>query len=315
MDELRECPFCGGHARMGLMCGSVGVTCQLCGASLVNETKETAIAAWNARAPAVPDFDWKSAAERATKRAETAEAELSEARNRIKDFEDAISLLRDDDCLRHVAGWYASVQLCIKLLDAAPRVAAPAVPEGWRDISTAPTEGHVLLGGYVVPSAAAQANGSKIVWHYGIGTALWDGQWSGFLGSRPTHWMPLPAAPKVPTTGMICAAVGEITSHQARVVWPAMLAAAPKVPEGWQPLSTLEHRHAYNEPLVMDGKNMPATYFSDNVILTDGKRVWVERSVIMGGALSSSADKFTAYPSGDKPTHWMPLPAAPKVPT
>ena len=51
MDELRECPFCWGHARMGLMCGSVGVTCQLCGASLVNETKETAIAAWNARVP------------------------------------------------------------------------------------------------------------------------------------------------------------------------------------------------------------------------------------------------------------------------
>ena len=144
MDELRECPFCGGHARMGLMCGSVGVTCQLCGASLVNETKETAIAAWNARAPAVPDFDWKSAAERATKRAETAEAELSEARNRIKDFEDAISLLRDDDCLRHVAGWYASVQLCIKLLDAAPRVAAPAVPEGWRDIASAPKTGFFL---------------------------------------------------------------------------------------------------------------------------------------------------------------------------
>ena len=56
MDELRECPFCGGHARMGLMCGSVGVTCQLCGASLVNETKETAIAAWNARAPVVPEW-------------------------------------------------------------------------------------------------------------------------------------------------------------------------------------------------------------------------------------------------------------------
>lgn len=90
---------------------------------------------------------------------------------------------------------------------------------------------------------------------------------------------------------------------------------AGKVPEGWQPLSTLEHRHAYDAPLVMDGKNMPATYLSDSVILTDGKRVWVERSVIMGGALSSSADKFTAYPSGDKPTHWMPLPAAPKVPT
>lgn len=190
MDELRECPFCGGHARMGLMCGSVGVTCQLCGASLVNETKETAIAAWNARAPAVPDFDWKSAAERATKRAETAEAELSEARNRIKDFEDAISLLRDDDCLRHVAGWYASVQLCIKLLDAAPRVAAPAVPEGWRDIATDPppkdgTEILVFWQSVAGPKRAV--------------AKFEDGHWRRDKHGHvnPTHWQDLAAAPKV----------------------------------------------------------------------------------------------------------------------
>lgn len=36
--------------------------------------------------------------------------------------------------------------------------------------------------------------------------------------------------PVEPTTGMICAAVGEITSAQARTVWPAMLAAAPESP-------------------------------------------------------------------------------------
>jgi hypothetical protein len=82
-------------------------------------------------------------------------------------------------------------------------------------------------------------------------------------------------------------------------------------PDGWLPMQTLVHQHINDKPLTVDGKIVPATYTSDPVILTNGKRVWVERSVIMGGALSSSADKFTAYPSGDKPTHWMPLPAAP----
>ena len=66
----------------------------------------------------------------------------------------------------------------------------------WQPIETAPSEGYVLLGGYVVPSAAAQANGSKTIWHYGIGTALWDDEWSGFLGGKPTHWMPLPVPPQ-----------------------------------------------------------------------------------------------------------------------
>ena len=82
----------------------------------------------------------------------------------------------------------------------------------------------------------------------------------------------------------------------------------------WLPMETLVHQHISDTPLTMNGKIVPATYTSDPVILTNGRRVWVERSVIMGGARSSSADKFTAYPSGDKPTHWMPLPAAPSSP-
>jgi len=82
----------------------------------------------------------------------------------------------------------------------------------------------------------------------------------------------------------------------------------------WLPMETLVHKHVDDKPLTVEGKIVPATYTSDPVILTNGKRVWVERSVIIGGARSSSADKFTAYPSGDKPTHWMPLPAAPEVP-
>lgn len=82
----------------------------------------------------------------------------------------------------------------------------------------------------------------------------------------------------------------------------------------WLPMETLVHEHVDDKPLTVEGKIVPATYTSDPVILTNGKRVWVERSVIIGGARSSSADKFTAYPSGEKPTHWMPLPAAPEVP-
>lgn len=97
--------------------------------------------------------------------------------------------------------------------------------------------------------------------------------------------------------------------------YAAMLAAAPQPPvvEGWFPMETLVHQHVSDSPLTVDGKVVPATYTSDPVILTNGKRVWVERSVIMGGAMSSSANKFTAYPSGDKPTHWQPLPAPPPV--
>ena len=48
-DELKPCPFCGGHARMNIVMDSVGVSCRLCGASLIDETREDAIAAWNAR--------------------------------------------------------------------------------------------------------------------------------------------------------------------------------------------------------------------------------------------------------------------------
>lgn len=79
----------------------------------------------------------------------------------------------------------------------------------------------------------------------------------------------------------------------------------------WQPMETLEHSHVDDAPCVLDGKAVPAMYSSDVVLLTNGTRVWAERSIIMGGALSSSADKFTAYPSGDKPIYWMPLPNPP----
>ena len=40
---------------MNIVMDSVGVSCRLCGASLIDETREDAIAAWNARAPTVPE--------------------------------------------------------------------------------------------------------------------------------------------------------------------------------------------------------------------------------------------------------------------
>lgn len=114
------------------------------------------------------------------------------------------------------------------------------------------------------------------------------------------------------TKAYVAAGVGEPyftpgERDEAEGAWDAATRAA----WAWRPMAELEHPHAYDAPLTIEGKQMPATYLSDTVILTNGKRVWVERSVIMGGALSSSADKFTAYPSGDKPTGWSPLPKPP----
>ena len=59
MDELKPCPFCGSKA--GLVTGPVkdrfGTMCNGCGAwhDTRAKTKEAAIAAWNARAPSVPE--------------------------------------------------------------------------------------------------------------------------------------------------------------------------------------------------------------------------------------------------------------------
>lgn len=48
--------------------------------------------------------------------------------------------------------------------------------------------------------------------------------------------------PVEPTTGMVCNAVGELTSEQARRVYKAMLAAAPPppvaAPSGWLPIES-----------------------------------------------------------------------------
>lgn len=85
----------------------------------------------------------------------------------------------------------------IAIIATALRAAREEGRPKWQTIDTAPRDGtYVLLGGFVVPSATAQANGSKTTWDYGIGVYLWDDKWTGFVGSRPTHWMPLWEPPK-----------------------------------------------------------------------------------------------------------------------
>lgn len=62
----------------------------------------------------------------------------------------------------------------------------------WQPIETAPKDSRqVFLAAYIIPSDAAARNGSKSHWTYGIGAYLWDDQWSGILGSKPSHWMPI----------------------------------------------------------------------------------------------------------------------------
>ncbi|MCT9125365.1 hypothetical protein [Cupriavidus gilardii] len=60
-----------------------------------------------------------------------------------------------------------------------------------------------------------------------------DGQRAGVLEG----WK---LVPLVPTTGMVCAAVGVVTSQQAREAYAAMLAAAPTPPAGDIPTHSID---------------------------------------------------------------------------
>lgn len=60
----------------------------------------------------------------------------------------------------------------------------------WEPIESAPKDAkQVFLAARIIPSDAAAKNGSEAYWSYGVGIYLWDGQWSGILGGRPSHWM------------------------------------------------------------------------------------------------------------------------------
>ena len=91
---------------------------------------------------------------------------------------------------------------CLALAEAAIAAmisAAPAAPNGWQPIETAPKDGTEFLG---FGGGVEGVQGIQVVrWCERVGcwetpeASLedWDNQAEGY--SRPTHWMPLPDAP------------------------------------------------------------------------------------------------------------------------
>lgn len=102
--------------------------------------------------------------------------------------------------------------------------------------------------------------------------------------------------PVEPTTGMVCNAVGELTSEQARRVYKAMLAAAPPppvaAPSGWRPI----------ESAPKDGLSIILLYNS------------TFNETFMGLRPTDCPDDAACDDIGTAcyPTHWMPLPAPPE---
>lgn len=68
----------------------------------------------------------------------------------------------------------------------------PAIPPGWRPIATAPKGGtHVLIKhGEGLPATCHWFDGG---WHLSVNQR---GEYSAWIWAEPTHWMPIPDAPK-----------------------------------------------------------------------------------------------------------------------
>lgn len=67
---------------------------------------------------------------------------------------------------------------------------------GWMPIETAPKDGTRVLLYVVHPGDEyAIAVGDPDGWRY-IETGYWEGVWEHEHAGAPTHWMPLPEAPK-----------------------------------------------------------------------------------------------------------------------
>ena len=191
MDELKllACPFCGSapildHATLvrdtyhWVRCGNQ--KCRVIPSAMQCLREADAIAAWNARAPAVPE-GWVLVPVVPTQEMLTA---MYEAPENCEKWDTKAELAR-----YKFRGKYAA------MLAAAPKVALPAVPE-WRDIASAPRN-----------------NSSRLVWcpldrciycvtwvdnsDYPPARSGWQVFGGGEIIDGVTHWMPLPAAPKV----------------------------------------------------------------------------------------------------------------------
>lgn len=68
----------------------------------------------------------------------------------------------------------------------------PDKGEGWRPIAEH-DGGHDLydLAWFYVPSAFAAMNGAREMWCYAEGRKIYDGCFTGILGSKPSHFRPL----------------------------------------------------------------------------------------------------------------------------
>jgi hypothetical protein len=69
----------------------------------------------------------------------------------------------------------------------------PAIPEGWRDISTAPKDGTKIILYPFMQSNKIFVGYFTDLYDSGVWYATEHGHLNGML--KPTHWQPLPAAP------------------------------------------------------------------------------------------------------------------------
>lgn len=117
---------------------------------------------------------------------------VRELRQRVAELENNLNTAR-------VVGEYRH-ELVVKLEAELSAIKHPApIPVGWQPIDTAPWETEVLVtgqSGYIKPHDKFMVNAYRVMdWHQGAfndatGTHLSERGW------EPTHWMPLPAAPK-----------------------------------------------------------------------------------------------------------------------
>ena len=157
MDELLNCPFCGGEPDVACAVGEFWVLCSVCEASArMSSDKTVAVTAWNTRAPPEPKAEpvaWKC---------------------------DALISMDPDD-----VEYWTTKGFPVTPLFAHP----PAPPEGWQPIETAPTDRHMvmLIARYPISTVWSDIQNG---WRNS------DGDWVRWRHNfPPTHWMPIPALP------------------------------------------------------------------------------------------------------------------------